>query len=523
MASVLHSLATSLSSLNPLPSIGRNVFLSLLQKLRHGQISIVEPDGTAHRFGGELPPSPETATVYEDLAATLTVKSDSFWTRLVLGGDMGFAEAYMAGDVDVDNMMAFLMLMVLNKPYLDDTSTLVSVLTNSLDYLMHTRLANTLKNSLNNISAHYDLSNDMFEAFLDERMMYSCGVWDWSDQNDTLEAAQLRKLHRIIDKAKLTPSSKLLEIGTGWGALAIEAVHRSGGCHVVTVTLSVEQKALAEARIRAAEQRGYIPANRIEVLLCDYRRLPERFDDGHFDALISIEMIEAVGKEYLTTYFNVCHRMLHPRRGIMVLQGITMPETRYDAYSRKCDFIQRYIFPGGFLPSVTDIARTVNAGSGNQLIIEHMENFAPHYARTLQAWRARFVATYPRVAKLAAASMALNGAMRADKPDYVAPSVATEGVEVAQGAYASVDEIEGLKRRAQIASDTFFRKFLYYFDYCAAGFATRVIDVYQVVLSREGCERLLEGPFARGDLRLPERAWRTGATIEGEDSGMGSD
>ncbi|KAI9164477.1 hypothetical protein H9P43_008328 [Blastocladiella emersonii ATCC 22665] len=497
MVSIVSTLSSSLSALNPLPKIGRRVFLGLLENLRIGRITVVvECDGNAtFVFDGAKSPVPPTEpSVYADAAATLTVKSDAFWSRLVTGGDMGFAEAYMAAEVDVDDMAAFLLIMVKNKPYLEDTSTPLALVSESVDYLMHSRLANSVKNALSNISAHYDLSNDMFAAFLDPRMQYSCAVWDWADPTDTLEAAQLRKITTILSKAKLTPTTKLLEIGSGWGGLAVEAVRQSGGCEVVTITLSVEQKLLAEDRVRRAEAAGYIPAGRVQVLLCDYRKLPERFPDGHFDALVSVEMIEAVGKEYLPSYFDICHRMLHPDHGIMVLQAITMPERRAEQYGKRADFIQKYIFPGGFLPSITQITSLATESSNGHLIVQHMENYATHYARTLQAWEAKFVATYPTVARAAVSN--------APAVPSVVTTAATGATETASDkAYQSVDEIEGVRRRAEIGTDHFYRKFLYYFAYCQAGFAARVIDLYQIVLSREGNETLLTGPFAKGELK----------------------
>ncbi|ORZ38270.1 Mycolic acid cyclopropane synthetase-domain-containing protein [Catenaria anguillulae PL171] len=477
--SFLSRFSSTLSALNPLPTLGRKIFLSLLTKLRIGQLTItLTYDGNATFHFGQTAAQLDAAvangddacvTVYKDLHATLSVHSAAFWSRLVTGGDMGFAEGYMAGEVDCDNMMAFLLLMVKNKPFLEDTSTPLAFAVETVDYLAHTRLANTIKNSLANISAHYDLSNDMFAAFLDPRMQYSCAIWDWKDKHDSLEKAQLRKITTVLNKAKLTPESKLLEIGSGWGGLAVEAVRQSGGCSVVTITLSVEQKLLAEERVRKAEASGYIPAGKVQVLLCDYRKLPDRFPDGHFDTIVSVEMIEAVGREFLDSYFDVIDRMLHPTRGVLVLQAITMPEPRAEQYARKCDFIQKYIFPGGFLPSVTQMTTSIHAASRGNLIIQHMENYAPHYARTLQVWRHKFVQSYPTVAKAAVSAT---------------PSVASAATA----------------RRAEIGTDEFYRKFLYYFDYCAAGFAARVIDVYQVVVSREGCERLLEGGFAGGEI-----------------------
>ncbi|KAI9221664.1 Mycolic acid cyclopropane synthetase-domain-containing protein [Blastocladiella britannica] len=515
MASLISSLTSSLSSLNPVPSFGKRVFLGLLESLRIGTLTVVlEYDGNAtFEFGARspfAPPKPDDASVYMDLTATLRVLDEGLWARLVVGGDMGFAEAYMAGEVEADDMAAFLLIMAKNKPYLSDPASFTSWAMTQFDYLSHSRLANTVKTALSNISAHYDLSNDMFAAFLDPRMQYSCALWDWNNlRSDSLEDAQLRKISTVVAKAQLNPNSKLLEIGSGWGGLAVEAVRQSGGCNVVTITLSVEQKVLAEARVRRAENEGYIPKGRVQVLLCDYRNLPDRFPAGHFDAIVSVEMIEAVGREFLTEYFRICHTMMHPTHGIMVLQAITMPEARAASYAKSCDFIQKYIFPGGFLPSISQIASAVETASEGQLTITHAKSYAPHYARTLQAWRARFVKAYPTVKRAAVAGGGTDSDEGEDSgheeapvaPNVTAASSASGGVfQASDKAYTSVAEIEGVKRRTEIGTDQFFRKFLYYFDYCTAGFAARVIDLYQIVLTREGCEAFLDGPYAEGSL-----------------------
>lgn len=209
--------------------------------------------------------------------------------------------------------------------------TMLSWASSSLSYLV--RSTNTLSNSLLNISAHYDISNDMFAAFLSDDMTYSCPVWQIQPcsraSNESLEAAQQRKLDRFIDGARLKSTDHVLEIGTGWGSFAIEAVKKSG-CRVTTITLSKEQKQLAETRIRMA---GF--HERIEVKLMDYRELP--VPEQPYDKIISIEMLEAVGKEYLSTYFGCINNLLKKEGGIAMFQCITMPESRHEAYSRSVE------------------------------------------------------------------------------------------------------------------------------------------------------------------------------------------
>lgn len=228
----------------------------------------------------------------------------------------------------------------------------------------------------------------MFAAFLSPDMTYSCPIWrplsDEKGGEEALEDAQMRKLDRFIDNAKLKSTDHVLEIGTGWGSFAIRAVQRTG-CRVTSLTLSREQKALAEDRIAKA---GF--TDNIEVLLCDYRALPMP-REGPYDKIVSIEMLEAVGREFLPLYFECIHKLLKPEGGIAVFQCITMPENRYEAYSKGEDFIRKYIFPGGHLPTVTQLVESINKGSGGELVVDAVENIGPHYAKTLRIWKDNFL------------------------------------------------------------------------------------------------------------------------------------
>lgn len=227
----------------------------------------------------------------------------------------------------------------------------------------------------------------MFGAFLSEDMTYSCPIWspvsDPQSQGETLEDAQETKLQYFITAAKIKASDHVLEIGTGWGSFAIAAVRRTG-CRVTSLTLSREQKELAEERIAVA---GY--TNRIKVLLCDYRGLPAP-SGKLYDKVVSIEMLEAVGREYLDTYFECIDRLLKPQGGIAVFQCITMPETRYEAYAKGEDFIRKYIFPGGHLPTVSQLVGSIGRGSKGSLIVDAILNIGGHYAKTLRLWRQKF-------------------------------------------------------------------------------------------------------------------------------------
>ena len=231
----------------------------------------------------------------------------------------------------------------------------------------------------------------MFAAFLSEDMTYSCPIWlpksDPKSAHEPLEDAQATKLQHFITFARIKQSDHVLEIGTGWGSFAIAAVRKTG-CRITSLTLSREQKELAEKRIAAA---GY--TDNIEVLLCDYRALPTP-RQGLYDKVVSIEMLEAVGKEYLDTYFDCVNRLLKPEGGIGVFQCITMPETRYEGYSKGEDFIRKYIFPGGHLPTVSQLVGSIERGSKGTLIVDNLLNIGGHYAKTLRIWRETFLRNF---------------------------------------------------------------------------------------------------------------------------------
>lgn len=373
----------------PLIQLSRSAVLSLLKSIECGQLTVRDTDGTT-TVCGKLSKNGDDAPV-----TRLEVVRETFWLRLALFADMGFAESYMLGEVACPDLTSFFRIFILNREHLSNGSTLTSSISSAISGLL--RKANTLPNALLNISAHYDISNDMFEAFLSPDMTYSCPIWrplseriEGKDQEESLEEAQYRKLDRFIDNAKLKPSDHVLEIGTGWGSFAIRAVQRTG-CRVTSLTLSVEQKELADRRIAAAGL-----TEDIEVLICDYRALPMP-KEGPYDKVVSIEMLEAVGREYLKTYFECIHKLLKPDGGIAVFQCITMPEARYEAYAKGEDFIRKYIFPGGHLPTVTQLVTSIAQGSQGALVVDSVENIGTHYAKTLRLWKDQFMQNFDAV------------------------------------------------------------------------------------------------------------------------------
>jgi cyclopropane-fatty-acyl-phospholipid synthase len=243
---------------------------------------------------------------------------------------------------------------------------------------------NTREGSRKNIAAHYDLSNSLFKLFLDPTMMYSSAVFE--DESQSLESASIAKLDRICQSLSLRPTDHLVEIGTGWGGMALHAA-KNYGCHVTTTTISKEQHAMASQRIQEAGLQ-----DRVTLLMTDYRDLA-----GQYDKLVSVEMIEAVGDEYLPTYFSTCDRLLKPG-GKMLIQAITMPDQRYATYLKSVDFIQKYIFPGGCLPSVGAMQAAVSKGTG--LRLTGLFDFAESYAITLRNWRERFFQRITEVREL---------------------------------------------------------------------------------------------------------------------------
>ena len=339
----------------------------------HGQLVIQDPLGTLQVGQADSGPS-----------VTLQIHDPGFYRALATHGSVGAGQAYMDGLWQCSDLVALIQLLVRNRDLLDGMETGSARLGGLAMKALHALRRNTREGSRRNIAAHYDLGNDLFEEFLDPTMMYSAAQFLTPD--DTLEQAQLNKLARICQKLALKPSDHLLEIGTGWGSMALYAAQHYG-CRVTTTTLSKEQFAYTAQRIEALGLQ-----DQVTVLLSDYRDLT-----GEYDKLVSIEMIEAVGHRFLPTYFKQCAQLLKPD-GLMLLQAITIREQRFEQAKRSVDFIQRYIFPGGALPCVQNMLQIVSRETDMNLL--HMEDFGLHYARTLRLWHENFRRAHGRLAEL---------------------------------------------------------------------------------------------------------------------------
>ena len=330
------------------------------------------PSGQRYRFGetegGNVP--------------LIKLNNYAVLRKAMLRGQLGFAESYIAGDIDIPDMPGLFRFFLRNEErFAEAGRTLFRV--RLPDRLFHRRRHNSRQNSRRNIAAHYDLSNAFFALWLDPRMIYSSALY--MSEDDTLEEAQRNKIGRIIELLDVKPGANVLEIGCGWGALARQ-IAIEGRAHVTGITLSQEQ--LVHCRDEA--ERLEIP-DRWDFRLEDYRDT-----EGTYDNIVSIEMIEAVGEEYWPEYFATLHDRLAPGASA-VIQAITIAEEHFEAYRNATDFIQRYIFPGGMLPTADAIRRHANEAG---LVVDHEENFGASYARTLREWRNRFEAAWLQIEKL---------------------------------------------------------------------------------------------------------------------------
>ena len=386
--------------------IARRSVLARLQALTHGSLCI-EEDGGRLRFGSGRP------------EIALRVLDPAFWPAVAFGGSVGAGEAYMDGLWECDDLVGLTRLLLRNRSILDDMERGLARLSAPLRALVHRLHRNTRAGSRRNIAAHYDLGNDFYRLWLDETMMYSCAVFERPDMS--LREASVAKLERICRKLDLKPDDHVLEIGTGWGGFALHAA-QSRGCRVTTATISRRQYELARHRVAVAGL-----SERVEVLLTDYRDLA-----GQYDKLVSIEMVEAVGADHLTTYFRQCGRLLKPD-GAMLLQAITIADQRYAQALGEVDFIQKHIFPGGFLPSVTALTASMTRASDLRTV--QLEDIGPHYAETLAHWRRNFL-------------------------------TALEDV------------------RALGFDERFLRMWLFYLSYCEGGFRERDIGTVQMLLAK---------------------------------------
>ncbi|MDR2215646.1 MAG: cyclopropane-fatty-acyl-phospholipid synthase family protein [Nevskiaceae bacterium] len=399
-----------------LTNIARKGLIARLRQLKDGEVTVVDGDERL-RFGQR--------TARCGLAATIHVQHPQFWPLTASQGAVGAGEAYINGHWRCDDLTALIRIMVLNRDVLQDMeSGFTARLQTLARRALHWANRNNKQGSARNIAAHYDLGNPLYRLMLDDTMAYSCGIFLHEDA--TLHEASLAKFDAVCRKLALTPNDHLVEIGTGWGGLAIHAAENYG-CRVTTTTISREQHDFARDKIAA---RGL--SDRITLLFEDYRDLK-----GQFDKLVSIEMIEAVGAQYLDTYFGKCSSLLKPT-GAMLLQAITIQDQFYAQALRSVDYIQRYIFPGSFIPCVSAIAESVCRATDMKLF--NLEDIGPHYAPTLRMWRERF--------------------------------------------FANLDEVKRLGY-----PDSFVRLWEFYLCYCEGGFAERQLGDVQVLLTKPDCRR----------------------------------
>jgi cyclopropane-fatty-acyl-phospholipid synthase len=393
-----------------LERIARELVLRSLSNLENGELTIV--DDHERRVLGRT-------TDTDDLRVTVQVRDLRFYSELALGGAVGAGEAYMLGFWTCDDLTKLVRLLVRNRHVLDNMEGGTAWFMQAARKFLHWINRNTRRGSRRNISAHYDLGNEFFSLWLDQTMMYSSAIFERPDMS--LHEASLAKLERICRKLQLTPQDHVLEIGTGWGGFAVYAAG-TYGCRVTTTTISREQYEFAQQRVAEAGLES-----KVTLLLEDYRDL-----QGKYDKLVSVEMIEAVGHDYLDTYFSKCATLLKPE-GMMVLQAITIADQRYKAALGSVDFIQRYIFPGGFIPSVTAMLGSITQSSDMRIF--HLEDIGAHYAKTLQCWREAF--------------------------------------------HQKLRQI-----RAMGYNDTFLRMWEYYYCYCEGAFIERAIGNVQILLVR---------------------------------------
>jgi len=359
--------AASGSGFGPIDRALRARLLKQMQALRECQLTVIDDSGETV-LGRAAENSAET------LRATVRVHAGAFYRAVAMNGSVGAGESFIDGDWDCDDLVALIRMLVRNRDLLDAMESGLARFSGLALRAWHALRRNTRGGSRDNIAAHYDLGNDFFGLFLDDNMMYSSAIH--ADADESLEIASTRKLDRICRKLALSANDRVVEIGSGWGGFAIHAA-KHFGCRVTTTTISRAQYELARQRVAEAGV-----GDRVEVLLEDYRDL-----DGRYDKLVSIEMIEAIGHQYLDTYFAKIGSLLEPH-GMALIQAITIEDQRYAQALRAVDFIKRHVFPGTFIPSIS--AMLVAAARSSDLKLYNLEDIGPSYALTLAAWRERF-------------------------------------------------------------------------------------------------------------------------------------
>ncbi len=414
--SLIDKKTTLISEQHWLDNFARNTLLNILRNITSGHLTL-EDQGEIYSFG-----EPIDAT---DLVAHISVTHSAFYRQVLFGGSIGAGEAYMFKNWWSPDLVQVIRLMSVNMPTLQQLDSKWSAVFNFICRIAHRLRPNTINKARENISAHYDLGNDFFSLFLDKTMLYSAAIYP--SENASLEEASLNKMAHICQRLNLTANDHLLEIGTGWGGMAIFAA-KTTGCRVTSATISKEQFAYASDWVR---REGL--EDKVTLLLQDYRLI-----EGKFDKLLSIEMIEAVGHEFYTDYFSKCSQLLKPE-GLMLIQAITIQDQRFDYARKNTDFIQQYIFPGGCLPSNTIVAKHVNKNTDMQIV--GLEDITRDYARTLADWRSAF--------------------------------------------FKNIDKV-----KAQGFDDAFIRMWEFYLCYCEGAFAERVISTVQYLFAKPKARHL---------------------------------
>ncbi|KAF5202274.1 Cyclopropane-fatty-acyl-phospholipid synthase [Thalictrum thalictroides] len=405
-----------------------------------GRLTLLEEGGTIFSFEG--------TNMKCNLHSVLRIHNPQFYWKVATQADLGLADAYVNGDFSFvdkeEGLLNFFMIFIANRDIKIPAGKqnnrrgwwtplfFTAGIASAKYFLKHISRQNTLTQARRNISRHYDLSNDLFGLFLDETMTYSSAIF--KSEKEDLKVAQLRKTSLLIEKARINNKHEILEIGCGWGSLAIEVVKQTG-CKYTGITLSEEQLKYAQRKVAEAGLQ-----DRIRFHLCDYRQLPKSYK---YDRIISCEMIEAVGHEYMEEFIGCCDSVL-AEDGLLVLQCISIPEERYEEYRRSSDFIKEYIFPGGCLPSLNRL--TTAMATASRLCVEHVENIGIHYYQTLRYWRNNFMEKQSEILAL------------------------------------GFDE-------------KFIRTWEYYFIYSAAGFKTYTLGNYQIVFSRPGNISAFKDPY----------------------------
>ncbi|CAB0150099.1 Tuberculostearic acid methyltransferase UfaA1 [Pseudidiomarina piscicola] len=390
----------------------RRAVVRLLNGLEQGYVTLSEQGQVIGHFGSEK----------SDLKAEINVLKPEFYRKLLLGGSIASGETFIDQAWETPDLTKVIQLFARNLPALDAFEAKFRWLVMPWQKFQHWRRRNHKQQAKENISAHYDLGNELYQNFLDPAMQYSSAVYQTPEAS--LSEAQQYKLKRLCDSLDLQPDDHLLEIGTGWGGLAIYAAQHYG-CKVTTTTISAEQFDYAQQRVEAAGL-----SQRITLLKEDYRDL-----QGQYDKLISVEMIEAVGRQYMATYFETCSRLLKPH-GKMALQAITIADQRMPSYANSVDFIQQHVFPGGFLPSLTLVAEMFTKHT--DMVVRHVQDIGFDYAKTLRDWRLAFNQAYPNL----------------DQASY---------------------------------DDKFWRLWNFYLCYCEGGFLERSVSAMQLVATKPAC------------------------------------